>query len=248
MGSSRTTPAEPSSQQADRRGRPGAGAVTVASQSLLLLARYRSGGLGQAGRAVHLVPVLPSRAAGAVVALCGALLRFEDIEAVEPGEGVPCQVCLLNQTTASTADAESSVAGLGDAADFLDGQIYQAWGWPVGQHRGLTQLRLGCEALAIAIPIPLSAEVTQVLIDRLCEPAVLAYPHAPDHHLVLTGERFGTTLPWPSGVYQVTGDVMLPPTMTIYGPVTWVKAPSKDSLRLSREIDVFGALRTVLGA
>ena len=64
--------------------------------------------------------------------------------------------------------------------------------------------------------------------------------------MVLTGERFGATLPWPSGVYQVTSAVMLPPTMTICGPITWVWPPSKDSLRLSREIDVFGALRTVL--
>lgn len=247
MGSSRTTPAEPSSHQTDRRGRPGAGAVTVASQSLLL-ARHRADGIGQAGRTVHLVPVIPSPAAGAVAALCGALLHFEEIDAVELGEGVPCQVCLLNRATALSADAESSVAGLEDAADFLDGPTYRAWGWPVTQQRDLIQLRLGCDALAVAIPIPLSAEVTQVLVDRLCEPAVLAHPHAPDHHLVLTGERFGTTLPWPSGVYQVTGAVVLPPTMTIYGPVTWVKAPSKDSLRLSREIDIFGALRTVLSA
>jgi hypothetical protein len=34
--------------------------------------------------------------------------------------------------------------------------------------------------------------------------------------------------------------------MTICGPITWIQPPSKDSLRLSREIDVFGALRTVL--
>ena len=77
-------------------------------------------------------------------------------------------------------------------------------------------------------------------------PAVLAHPYAPDHHMVLTGERFGSPLPWPPDVYQVTGAVMLPPTMTICGPITWVRSPSKDSLRLSREIDVFGALRTVL--
>jgi hypothetical protein len=35
--------------------------------------------------------------------------------------------------------------------------------------------------------------------------------------------------------------------MTPRGPITWVQPPRQDSLHLSREIDVFGALRTVLG-
>ncbi|HEX8933545.1 MAG TPA: hypothetical protein VF788_05015, partial [Pseudonocardiaceae bacterium] len=96
------------------------------------------------------------------------------------------------------------------------------------------------------IPIPLSVEVTQVLTARHCAPAVLAHPYAPEHHMVLTGEKFGAALPWPSGVYELSGSVMLPPTITIGGPITWVQPPSKDSLRLSREIDVFGALRTVI--
>jgi len=85
-----------------------------------------------------------------------------------------------------------------------------------------------------------------VLTARHCAPAVLAHPYAPEHHMVLTGEKFGAALPWPSGVYELSGSVMLPPTITIGGPITWVQPPSKDSLRLSREIDVFGALRTVI--
>lgn len=102
------------------------------------------------------------------------------------------------------------------------------------------------EASAIAIPIPLCFEVTRILIARHCAPAVLACPSAAEHHMVLTGERFGALLPWPSGVYQVNCSLMLPPTQTVCGPITWVQPPSKDSLRLSREIDVFGALRTAL--
>jgi hypothetical protein len=35
--------------------------------------------------------------------------------------------------------------------------------------------------------------------------------------------------------------------MTPRGPITWTQTPRQDSLHLSREIDVFGALRTVLG-
>jgi hypothetical protein len=219
--------------------------VRLASQPLLL-ARQRPGDRGQAGRAVHLVPVVPLCEAGVVAALCGGLLCLEEIEAVEPGEGVPCHVCLMNQATAMTAHPESSVTESEDPASFPGGSTYQAWGWPVRHHRGVFQLRLDCDVSAVAIPTPLSVEVTRVLVDRLCAPAVLAHPDAPDHHMVLAGERFGTALPWPSGVYQVTGAVMLPPTKTIYGPITWVHPPGKDSLRLSREIDIFGALRTVL--
>ncbi len=245
MASSTTTPAESGSQQTDRRGRPGAGAALVASQSLLL-ARPRSGGLGQASRAVHLVPVVRCCESGVVAALCGGLLCLDEIDTVGPGEGVPCQVCLMNQATAMTADPPSSVAESEDAVGLPGVPSYLAWGWPVRHDRGLVQLRLDGDASAIAIPAPLSAPVTEVLIDRLCAPAVLAQPDAPDHHIVLAGERFGATLPWPSGVYQVTGAVMLPPTMSIYGPISWVQPPSKESLQLSREIDIFGALRTVL--
>lgn len=245
MAGSTITPAEFGSQQTDRRGKSGAGAAMVASQSLLL-ARHRPGGLGQAGRTVHLVPVVRPCQAGVAAALCGGLLCLEEIETVEPGEGVPCQVCLMNRAAVMTADPESPVAEIEDAAGFPDVPAYQAWGWPVRQYRGVVQLRLDCDASAIAIPTPLSVQVTHVLLDRLCAPAVLAHPDAPDHHMVLAGEPFGTTLPWPSGVYQVTGAVMLPPTMTIHGPITWVQPPSKESLRLSREIDIFGALRTVL--
>lgn len=131
-------------------------------------------------------------------------------------------------------------------AEPAGGMAYQAWGWPVTDHRGQIRLSLQGDASAIAIPIPLSAHVSRILAARHCAPAVLADPYGPEHHIVLTGERYGVTLPWPSNVYQVTGAVLLPPTMTARGPITWVQSPSKDSLRLSREIDVFSALRTAL--
>ncbi|HXT44782.1 MAG TPA: hypothetical protein VN748_11820 [Pseudonocardiaceae bacterium] len=250
-----TTPAESGSNKTDRRGIPGAGAAMVADQPVLLV-RHRAGIISQASRTVHLVRMPTGCETGVAAALCGGLLCREDMEVVEPGQGVPCQVCLMNQTSALTAgvvpDAvvpaqeQSFVADFNGNAGFPGGPAYQAWGWPVSAHRGLIQLRLDCDASAIAIPIPISAEVTQVLTTRHCVPAVLAHPYAPEHHMVLTGERFGATLPWPSGVYEVTGAVMLPPTKTLYGRITWVQPPSQDSLRLSREIDVFGALRTVL--
>jgi hypothetical protein len=223
----------------------------------VLLVRHRAGAVDQLCRTVHLVPMPPACDAGVVAALCGRLLCHEQIETVPPGEGVPCQMCLMNQAATMTSDgmtpdgmpASDMPAGgqslLADV-DGASGLTYHAWGWPVTQRGDLLQLRLDCDTSAIAIPIPLSAEVTQVLTDRHCAPAVLAHPYTPEHHMVLTGERFGATLPWPSGVYQVTGAIMLPPTMTICGPITWVRPPGKDSLRLSREIDVFGALRTAL--
>lgn len=236
--SSTTTPAEPSSRETGWRARPAAGAATLADQPLLLV-RQRAGVLGQSDRTVHLLPLPPDGATGVMAALCGGLLRLEEIEAADSGDDLRCQVCTENQAIAAGVGVDSSAAV---ASEFP----YRAWNWPVIEQDDLVQLRLDGDVSAIAIPIPLSARVTQVLIDRFCLPAVLAHPYAPDHHLVLTGERFGAPLPWPSGIYQVTDAIMLPPTMTICGPITWIQPPSKDSLRLSREIDVFGALRTVL--
>jgi hypothetical protein len=222
----------------------------------VLLVNHRAGVIGQLRRTVHLVPMSPDCETDVVAALCGRLLCHEETETVEPGEGVPCQVCLMNQITTLTSGAmpagdmraggQSLVADVDGESGWTSGPTYHAWGWPVTHHRDLTLLRLDGDASAIAIPKPLSAEVTQILAARHCAPAVLAHPYAREHHMVLTGERFGATLPWPSDVYQVAGAVMLPPTMTICGPITWVRPPSRDSLRLSREIDVFGALRTVL--
>jgi hypothetical protein len=46
-------------------------------------------------------------------------------------------------------------------------------------------------------------------------------------------------------VHLATGILPLPPTRTPHGPVTWVECPHPTAFRLSREIDIFGALRTL---
>jgi hypothetical protein len=146
---------------------------------------------------------------------------------------------LLHRRAGGTGETTRTDAAVAGAA-------YHAWGWPVMQRGDLIQLSLDGDAGAVAIPIPLSAAVTQLLTTRRCNPAVLAHPYAPEHHIVLTGEGFGAPLPWPSGAYQVAGPLMLPPTMTIDGPVIWERPPDRDSLQSCREIDVFGALRSTL--
>jgi hypothetical protein len=212
----------------------------------VMLVRYRSGVAGQTARAVHLVPMPDGAVAGTVGTLCGALLGLEEIETVNFGQGLPCTMCVLHQVSVTAPVVEPPVDSPdSEGAGLINGVAYQAWGWPVIQHRDQTRLRLDCNVSAIAIPILLSTELTQILIERHCDPAVLAHPYTPEHHLILTGERFGTPLPWPPGVHQVIGVLMLPPTMTPRGPMTWIQPPHQDSLHLSREIDVFAALRTI---
>jgi hypothetical protein len=214
----------------------------------VILVRYRPGVAGQTTREVHLIPTPDARVAGTVATLCGALLSLEKIETLSPGQGMPCMMCALHQVNA-TAPVVEPPAGSPDneATGLINGAVYQAWDWPVIQHRDQIRLSLDCDVSAIAIPILLSAEATQILTERHCAPAVLAHPYAPEHHLILTGERFGVALPWPPSVQQITGALMLPPTMTPRGPITWVQPPHQNSLHFSREIDVFSALHTVLG-
>ena len=216
-----------------------------AVQSLMLV-RYRPGVAGQTSRAVHLVPMPDAHVAGTVGTLCGALLSVEKIEALSPGQGMPCTMCALHQINAPAAEPPAGSPD-NEGTRLINGDVYQAWGWPVIQHRDQIRLSLDCDVSAIEVPVLLSAELTQILTERHCAPAVLARPYAPEHHLILTGERFGVALPWPPGVQQVTGDVILPPTMTPRGPITWVQPPHQNLLHFSREIDVFSALHTVLG-
>jgi hypothetical protein len=210
-----------------------------------MLVRYRPGVTDQTARPVHLVPIPDGRLAGTVGTLCGALFGLEEIETLSSGQGMPCLMCVLHQISATAPVVEPPMGSPdSEATGLINGADYQAWGWPVIQHRDQIRISLDRDASAIAIPILLSAEVTQILTERHCAPAVLAHPYAPEHHLILTGERFGAPLPWPPSVQVVTGALMLPPTMTPRGPITWVQPPRQDSLHLSREIDVFGALRT----
>lgn len=214
----------------------------------VMLVRYRPGTTGQITRAVHLVPMADWHVAGTVATLCGAVLSLDDIETVNSGQGMPCTMCILNQVTATAPAVVPPMDSLdSDDAGFINGVAYQAWAWPVTRHRDQIRLRLDCDLSAIAIPILLSTEVLQLLTARHCDPAVLAHPYTPHHHLILTGERLPAPLPWPPGVHQITGTLLLPPTMTPRGPITWMRPPHQDSQHLSREIDVFGALRAVLG-
>ncbi len=238
----------------NRLGGSGAGAAVMSDRSVMLV-RYRAGLTGQVGRTVHLVSLRDRCAAGMVDTLCGSLMSLDSVEAVPLGAGMPCSACVIHHVSAMPAAAvpqpspvDSPDRPESGGADHVDTATYQAWGWPVTQHCDQIQLNLECEASAIAIPISLSAELTQILTARRCAPAVLAHPDSPEHHIVLVGERYGAMLPWPSSVHEVTGALTLPSTMTAQGPITWILPPCQDSLRLSREIDVFGALRAALSA
>src|ERR687885_619184 len=110
--SSTTTPTEPSSREMGWRARLGAGAAMLADQHLLLV-RHQTGVLGHSDRTVHLLPAPADGTTGAVAALCGGLLRLDEVETVEPDQGLPCQLCLANQATA----AELGVDGHAAVAD-----------------------------------------------------------------------------------------------------------------------------------
>ncbi len=218
---------------------PGAGAAVPTVQPVMLVC-HQPGVASQTACTVHLVPMPEGHEAHAVSTLCGAQLSREEFETVTTDQGAPCTACVINQLIATTPAVELPV---GDSESDV---AYHAWDWPVTHQRDQIWLNMHGDVSAIAIPIPLSTDVTRILIARHCAPAVLAHPYAPEHHIVLTGERYGITLPWPPEVQQIVGALMLPPTVTPRGGITWVQPPCKNSLRLSREIDVFGALRAVL--
>jgi hypothetical protein len=159
---------------------------------------------------------------------------------------MPCTVCLATQVL-GTSPAGEPGEGDADGAGLAAGRLaYQGWDWPVILYRDQVRLSLHHHVSALAIPVPLGTEVTEILTRRRCAPPVLAHPYAPDHRIVLTGERYGVPLPWPPQVHQVTGVLLLPPTVTPRGPIIWIQPPQEDSLQLCREIDLFGALRTAL--
>ncbi len=198
---------------------------------------------------MHVVLLPTDGQAGAVGSVCGAALMLDDTETVGPGEGMPCTVCLLTQVLGTSPAGEPGAGDPGSAdavALAAGGACYQQWGWPVTLHRDQVQLNLHREVSALAIRVPLCTEVTEILTRRRCAPPVLAHPYIPDYRIVLTGERYGVLLPWPHQVHRVTGVVLLPPTVTLRGPITWTQPPQTDSLRLCREIDLFGAVRTAL--
>ncbi len=228
--------------------------VAVDTRPLVLL-RYRSGVVGQSARTVHLAP-LPTGEASEVRALCGALLPSDHVETLSPGEGMPCTGCLLSPrlpggTPASPTGNPAMTPALRpeDDTDLLPQVLatrYQAWGWPVILRGDHVWLSLGQDTVAVMIPVSLAVEVTAILRKRRCPPPVLAHPYAPEHQVLLAGERYGVELPWPPGVHRVSETLLLPPTVTARGPITWLHPPEPDALQLCREVDIVAALRTVL--
>jgi hypothetical protein len=80
------------------------------------------------------------------------------------------------------------------------GITYQQWGWPVTLHRDQVRLQLDGTVSAWMVPARRCAGVIPVLIQRRCAPPVLAHPYAPEHCIVLTGEKYEPRLPWPEQV------------------------------------------------
>jgi hypothetical protein len=157
---------------------------------------------------------------------------------------MPCTVCVLIHVTGSTPAGEPPTPGpdtAGAAQRAAGGACYQEWDWPVTlpQVQVQVQVSLHHEVSAPAIPVQLCREVTEVLTRRRCAPPMLAHPYAPEHRIVLSAERYAVRLPWPAGVHRITG-VLLPPTVTPRGPVTWARPSREDSLPLCREIDLLG--------
>ena len=172
-------------------GGPGAGAAVAVARPVVLV-RYRPGVIGETARTVHVVRLPTDEGVGVVGALCGAVLMVHDIETITPGKGMPCTLCVLTQALGTSPASKSDVDAAGLAAG---GVAYHGWGWPVTLHRDQVQLSLHRDVSARAIPVPLATEVTEMLTRRRCAPPVLAHPYAPDHHIVLTGERYGVPLP-----------------------------------------------------
>jgi hypothetical protein len=138
--------------------------------------------VGETARVVHVVslPTDEHTSVSVVATVCGAALLLEDIETVTPGMGMPCTVCVIRHAaTMTTPVEEPPLIGPdgGHAAGLAaDGVCYQQWGWPVTLHRDQVRLSLHRDVSAVAIPILLCSQVTEVLTRRRCDPAVLAHP------------------------------------------------------------------------
>jgi hypothetical protein len=231
-----------------------AGHAVVEARPVVLL-RYRPGITGETGRAVHLVPLPPAGQVGAAgVALCGVLLRPDQVEMVSPGQGMPCILCMMNHLTASPAPVPADISAVVSPGEGISGETdplvavvcYQAWGWPVTLRGNQVWLSMEPDTVALTIPVLLAARVAGVLNQRRCPPLTLIHPEMPEHWVMLAGERDTVALPWPTWVSRNTETLPLPPTVTPCGPISWVHPPEADALQVCREFEVFAALRTAL--
>lgn len=233
-----------------------AGHTAVLGTRPVMLLRYRPGVVGETARTVHLVALPQGETGAAGVALCGALLRPNLMEMVIPGHGAPCNLCLLSHASAGPSPVPTDTPATAAPADDVCGDLrplraavgYRVWGWPVTLHGEQVWLTLEPEAAALLIPVPLATQVCRILRQRHCPQLLPSHPDVPEHRVMLAGEPYDVELPWPSMVHRITGIFPLPPTKTASGPITWVRPPGADALRLCREVDVFAALRTALDA
>lgn len=223
----------------------------MASTRPVALVRYRPGVAGEAARTVHLMPLPVSDRMSTGNALCGALLHHQEIETVNPGQGMPCAACLINHVIATpppSPDTPPPPATTinADTNPSAAAATYQSWGWPVTLRGDQVWLSIKPDTVGLIIPTPLTAKVTSILSARRCSPPVLAHPGVPTHRVLLCSERFPVSPPWPPEIQRTARTLLLPPTVTRGGPLTWVHPPQPGGLRLCREIDVFAALRTAL--
>ncbi|MGB6162698.1 MAG: hypothetical protein WCF33_12490 [Pseudonocardiaceae bacterium] len=208
---------------------PGPAAVTRVWPAVLL--RYRSGTIGHTARVVHLVPLVPgSQAASAVVAFCGALLRRDFVEAVRSGQGTLCALGVINHCNTSSpppADTLAAVLPGGVISHETDPQraagCYRAWGWPVRLRGNQVWLNLEPDTVTLTIPVSLAVQATKILHRWRCRSLALIHPDAPEHRVVLAGQRHSVAPPYPRSVHRTTGTLPLPPTVTPCGPLTWVR-------------------------
>lgn len=213
------------------------------SRPVVLLRRHHRS-TGDGPRLVHLAPLPDGAPPGVLTALCGSLLHPEAVEQVAAGEGSPCSPCLVSHIGTLPGEALAAVAaGALDPGPAAAASTYREWGWPVLLRRDQVWLTLGTDAVALMVPTTPAAGVAALLTERRCPPAMFAHPYAPEHQVLLVGEPYEVALPWPSGVHQVATSVLLPPTVTPRGPLTWTRAPLPNALTLCREIDVLTALR-----
>lgn len=92
----------------------------------------------------------------------------------------------------------------------------------------------------------LAMQATKILHRWRCRSLTLIHPDAPEHRVVLAGQRHSVAPPYPRSVHRTTGTLPLPPTVTPCGPLTWVRPPRANALSLCGEFEVFAALRTAL--
>jgi len=161
----------------------------------VVLVRYRAGVTSQTAPTVHLVPMPDEPMAGAVATLCGALLDLDEIE-TDCGQDMPCTMCLLHQVSATTAAGQAPVSSPEATGAELSGAVAsQASGWPVTRRNEQIRLSLRGDVSAIAIPLLLSTDVTQLLSTRYCALAVLPTPTPPTTTSCSPGRGTGSACP-----------------------------------------------------